>query len=246
MNTSSPKSNLKTSSGSPSQPLPSRTEVDQQDAVQKPTEARGEDIQAEISGPKHARDSSNTDTAHGLGINISDTGPSATSEALVAADLEDSAFDSMFDAGNNDDTDLNFDDFGFSGDATDNQNDFSGNNGEFDLSSFGNHTNNDNGDPNSLLQGLERFGDGSGGDFNLLDMSNTGANNNGIGENAADDFGMSGGDLDMALGMGANESNFDDLLDGIDFGDGDDDGGGGDMMEHGEFDDAFFGLNSDG
>jgi hypothetical protein len=246
-NINSPKSHLKTSLGSPSQPVPPSTEVEQQDSMQKPKEFRGEDVQTEIGGSKNARDPYNIDTTQGLGISISDTVPSAASEAPVTADLQDATFDSMFDAGNNDDSDLNFDDFGFSGDGTGNQNDdFGGNSGDFDLSSFGNQANQDTGDPNSLLQGLDTFADGSGGEFNMLEMSNTGSNNNGVGETGADDFGMSGGDLDMALGMGANESTFDDLLDGMDFGDADDDGTGGDMMEHGEFDDAYFGLNSDG
>lgn len=63
-----------------------------------------------------------------------------------------------------------------------------------------------------------------------------------------DDYGMSGGDLDMALGVANNESMFDDLLDGIDFSDGADDNNslGGNMMEHGEFEDAYFGLGGSG
>jgi hypothetical protein len=244
MDISSPKPELKTISGSPSQNVPAHAIVESQESIQKSVEAPVGDVQNKDDDLNNARDAINTDTNHGLGITTSDAVPSAASEAPVTAGLQNTTFDSMFDADNNGESDL-FDDFNFSGDGTGNQNDeFGGNAGGFDLSSFGNQTNNDSGDPNSILQGLESFGDGSGGDFNLLDMSNNATDNHGAGDNAGDDFGMSGGDLDMALGMGANESTFDDLLDGIDFGDGDD-GTGGDMMEHGEFDDAFFGLNSD-
>lgn len=246
MNISPPKPELKTISGSPSKILQAHTEVESQESIQKSMEARAGDVQTENDDLSNILDTANTDTNHGLGISISDAVPSAASEAPVTAGLQSTTLDSLYDANNNGESDLNFDDFNFSGDGTGNGNDdFGGNGGEFDLSSFGNQTNNDSGDPNSILQGLESFGDGTGADFNLLEMSNNATDNQGTGDSAGDDFGMSGGDLDMALGMGANESTFDDLLEGMDFGDGDD-GTGGDMMEHGEFDEEFFGLNSDG
>jgi hypothetical protein len=245
MDISPPKPELNKISGSPSQTLQAHKEVESQESIQKSMEAPAGTVQTEIDDLSNARDNVDADTNHGPGITVSDAVPSAASEAPVTAGLQDATFDSLFD-GDNGESDLNFDDFNFSGDGTGNQNDdFGGSGGGFDLSSFGNQTNNDSGDPNSILQGLESFGDGSGAEFNLLDMSNTATDNQGAGDNAGDDYGMSGGDLDMALGMGANESTFDDLLEGMDFGDGDD-GTGGDMMEHGEFDDEFFGLNNDG
>jgi hypothetical protein len=245
MDISAPNPELSTISGSPSQTLQAHTEVESQESIQKSIEARALDIQTESDELSNARDTVNPDANHGLGITISDAVPSAASEAPVTAGLQSTTVDSLFD-GNNGESDFNFDDYNFSGDGTGNQNDdFGGNGGDFDLSSFGNQTNNDSGDPNSILQGLESFGDGSGADFNLLDISNNATDNQGVSDNAGDEYGMSGGDLDMALGMGANESTFDDLLEGIDFGD-DDDGTGGDMMEHGEFDEEFFGINSDG
>ena len=245
MNISPRKPELNTISGSPSQTLQAHTEVESQESIQKSMDARAVDIQTENDDLSNARDSINTDANNGPGITISDAVPSAASEAPVAAGLQSTTVDSLFD-GNNGESDFNFDDYNFPGDGTDNQNDdFGGNGGDFDLSSFGNQTNHGSGDPNSILQGLESFGDGSGADFNMLDMSNNTTDNQGAGDNAGDDYGMSGGDLDIALGMGANESTFDDLLEGMDFGDADD-GTGGDMMEHGDFDDEFFGLNSDG
>lgn len=245
MDISPPKPEPNKIPGSPSQTLQARTEVESQESIQKSMEASAGNVQTVNDDLSNARDNVDTDTNHGLGINVSDAVPSAASEVPVTTGPQDTAFDSLFD-GDNGESDLNFDDFNFSGDGTGNQNDdFGGNGGDFDLSSFGNQTNNDSGDPSSILQGLESFGDGSGAEFNLLDMSNNATDNQEAGDNAGDDYGMSGGDLDMALGMGANESTFDDLLEGMDFGDGDD-GTGGDMMEHGVFDDEFFGLNSDG
>jgi hypothetical protein len=242
MSLSSPKAELKPTPGSPSQNLPAQTEAEPQDSIQKPVESRTGDVQAGNDDLNNARSTVNPDTNRGLGIIISDAAPSAASEAPATGGLQSATFDELFDV-NNGESHLNFDDFNFSGDGSGNQNnDFGGNGGEFDLSSFGNQTNNGSGDPNSIIQGLENFGDGNGEEFNLLNMSNNATDNQGAGDNAGDDIGMSGGDLDMALGM---ESTFDDLLEGMDFGDGDD-GTGGDMIEHGDFDDEFFGLNSDG
>jgi hypothetical protein len=244
---SSAKAELKVTPGLPSQNIPAHTELESQESIQKSTEAQAGDIQADNNELINARNTANPDTNNSLGITISDAAPSAASEAPVTGGLQNTTLDELFDS-NNGESDLNFEDFNFSGDGSGSGNrndDFGGNGGEFDLSSFGNQANNDNGDPNSMLQGLDTFGDGSGGDFNLLDMSNNATDNQGADDNAGGEFGMSGGDFDMALGMGANESTFDDLLEGMDFGDGDD-GTGGDVMEHGDFDDVFFGLNNDG
>ncbi len=244
MNISSPKAELRTTPISPSQNLTAHAEVESQESIQKSPNAQAGEVQVGNDEMNNSR-GLNPDTNHGLGISVSDAAPSAASEAPVTGGLQSETFDELFD-GNNGESHLNFDDFNFSGEGSGNQNDeFSGNGGEFDLSSFGNHTNNDSGDPNSILPGLESFGNGSGGDFNMLDVSNNATDHQGAGDNAGDDFGMSGGDLDTALGIGANESTFDDLLEGIDFGDADD-GTGDSMMQHGEFDDDFFGISSDG
>jgi hypothetical protein len=206
-------------------------------------EANTRDNQGKVDPPLATSDLSKTEGPQGLGIVTSDPVTTVVSEAAETLGIQSTNFDSMFDTNESGDADLNFDDFDFSGDNTENQNHDFGNNGEgFDLSSFGNHDNNENGGTNSLLQGLESFGDGSAGDFAMLDASN--ATGNQGGENSGGDFETGGGDMDMNLGM-INESTFDDLLDGMDFGDRLDDGTGGHLMEHGEFDDVFFGINSD-
>jgi hypothetical protein len=172
---------------------------------------------------------------NGLGTDIEGTVPSAASEAPATTGLQDTSLDDLFDIGGAGDGDLNFDDFDFN---TGNSNqDFDQNDGGLDLSSFGNQASNKDDDVSNLLPGLESYGDGNeGGDFNSLDLSST-TNNLGVG--GTEDFGMSGGDLDMALGMGNNESAFDDLLEGMDMDDFVDDG-------TNEFDDTFFGLDNDG
>lgn len=115
-----------------------------------------------------------------------------------------------------------------------------------------------NTDLDSLMPGIGSYAAVSQSeDFNMLDFSNNtdAANGNGNtgGDTAMDAMldlsndnnagsGDNGGNSSNNNDMGMNtESNFDDLLDGMDFGDADDGLGGGDM-EHGEFDDAFFGL----
>lgn len=195
-------------------------------------------------GSKLAYETLDYETGYGLGITMSNAGRTATSEAPATASLQTRDFDTVFDSTDNDAADLDFGDFDFGVNTTENQNhDFSGSGGGFDLSSFGNQASNNDGDTSSLLQGLDGFADGSGDNFDILDFSNNTTGNKGTVESAGDDIGMSGGDLDMALGLGANnESTFDDLLDGMDFDDGDDNGTGEDMMKHGEFDNAFFGL----
>lgn len=245
MDFGSPKDELKVPSGMPSQNATAHIEVESQESIQKSVSTQAGDIQTGNNESNDARGAANPDKNHGLGIIMADAAPSAASEAPVTGGLQGATFDELFD-GNNGESDLNFDDFNFSGDGSGNQTgDFGGNGGEFDLSSFGNQANDDNDDPNSLIQGLESFGDESGVDFNLLDMSHNSTDDHGATSNVGDDFGMSGGEFDMALGTGANESTFDDLLEGMDFNDGDD-ATGGDMIEHGDFDDEFFGLNNDG
>jgi hypothetical protein len=190
---------------------------------------------------KIAPGSDTPEAAHGLGITTSSLDPSGDMEAPVSGGLQDTSFDPLFDTGNNGDSELNFDDFDFTGDNANGQNeDFGGNAGEFDLSSFGNQAKTNDGDPGAMLQGLDNFGNGGdGNDFSMLDLSNATTNNQSTDQTAGDDFGMSGGDLEFALNMGANDSSFDDLLNGMDFGDGDNTTAG-EMMDHGEFSDAFF------
>jgi hypothetical protein len=191
----------------------------------------------------------------GPGIDTTGAAPSAASEALVTGGLQSMNFDSIFGTeGNGESNDINFDDLDFSGDGTVNHNnanlDFGGNDGDMDLSSFGEHavaTSANNDDVSAMLQ-MDNFAHSGGdNDFSMLDLSNNSAqsNNNQAPTQPQDDFGMAGGDLDVALGIGNNESNFDDLLDGIDFGEDADNGAGGDLMEHGEFDDAFFGISGE-
>ena len=79
----------------------------------------------------------------------------------------------------------------------------------------------------------------------MLDAPNSAENGDSEGEaihvdgGENDNVGMSGADLDLAMGLGGNETNFDDLLDGLDFEeDGDDQTG----LENQEFDDAYFGI----
>lgn len=172
----------------------------------------------------------------GLGIDLSGEEPSGSLEVPAQTGVQSESFDSMFDIGTAGDTDLNFDDFDFNtGHET---HDYDQNDQDLDLSSFGNQEpSNKNDDVSTLLQGLESYGDGNGAeDFNPPELSNNATTNQvgGIqdGLSTADDYGLSGGDLDMAMGIGNNDSTFDDLLEGMnmDF-EGD---------ASGEFDDAFF------
>jgi hypothetical protein len=164
--------------------------------------------------------------------------PSAASEAPITSGLQSSTFSSIFDAGNHGNSDLTFD-FDFTTDGTGNQNlDFGGSNGDLDLSSFGGQVNSNQGNIDSMLQDLDGYGNASSSDFNIADLSHNTNNQTGDqgGSSTADDFGMSGGDLDMGMGMGANESNFDEMVNSMEFGDGDDGG---------QFNDAFFSFSDE-
>ncbi|KFX99165.1 hypothetical protein V490_01916 [Pseudogymnoascus sp. VKM F-3557] len=167
---------------------------------------------------------------------------------------DDMNYESLFDpkSAHDDHPDLNFDDFDFGTDnaATDGQDqgqDYSmQNDGTIDLSTFGEPSDNQfgNDDGSSMLQGLESYANQvpeESGDINMLDTTNAGANTTGDGEiinldGGEDGVGMSGADLDLAMGLGGNETSFDDLLDGMDFEGGDDTTG----LENHEFDDAYF------
>lgn len=168
---------------------------------------------------------------------------------------DDITYESLFSpkSAHDDHPDLNFDDFDFgtdtaAADGQDQGQDFSmQNDGNIDLSTFGDSNDQPfgNDDGNSMLPGLESYANQvpeDSGDINMLDTANTGGNAGGDGEiinlDGEDGVGMSGADLDLAMGIGGNETNFDDLLDGLDFEGGDDTTG----LENQEFDDAYFGI----
>ncbi|KFZ07258.1 hypothetical protein V501_06619 [Pseudogymnoascus sp. VKM F-4519 (FW-2642)] len=180
--------------------------------------------------------------------------PTKELEPLDTLDTnDDMTYESLFGpkSAHDDHPDLNFDDFDFGTDNAaggENQDqDYSmQNDGHIDLSTFGEASDQPFGDDgSSMLQGLESYANQvpeESGDINMLDTTNTGGNAGGDGEiinlDGEDGIGMSGADLDLAMDIGGNETNFDDLLDGLDFDGGDDTTG----LENQEFDDAYFGI----
>lgn len=179
--------------------------------------------------------------------------PSKDLEPLDTLDTNDGmTYDSLFGpkSAHDDHPDLNFDDFDFGTDTAaggENQDqDYSmQNDGHIDLSTFGEASDQPfgNDDGSSMLQGLESYANQvpeESGDINMLDTANTSGNAGGDGEiinlDGEDGIGMSGADLDLAMDIGGNETNFDDLLDDLDFEGGDDTTG----LENQEFDDAYF------
>ncbi|OBT90626.1 hypothetical protein VE02_00486 [Pseudogymnoascus sp. 03VT05] len=181
--------------------------------------------------------------------------PSKGLEPLDTLDTnDDMTYESLFGpkSAHDDHPDLNFDDFDFGTDNAaggENQGqDYSmQNDGHIDLSTFGEASDQPfgNDDGSSMLQGLESYANQvpeESGDINMLDTTNTGGNAGGDGGiinlDGEDGIGMSGADLDLAMDIGGNETNFDDLLDGLDFEGGDDTTG----LENQEFDDAYFGI----
>jgi hypothetical protein len=166
--------------------------------------------------------------------------PTATSEAPEISSLPEPTADGMFGVNHGADGDLDFDfDFG-GGEASNNQEaDFNANNDDFDLANFGAEGAGNATD--HLLHNLDDFGEGDAAQFAQLDGPNM-AGNQAMAGGAGGDL-IVGGDGELNLNIG-NESAFDDWLDGMDMGDGLDGEGGGETMEHGEFDDAFFGLNT--
>jgi len=149
----------------------------------------------------------------GLGINTEGT---TTTSAPGTGDVQNSAIDSLFDIPDNEnggDSDLNFE-MDFSVPDSNTQNPSQTQNHDFDLSSFGNNTQ----------------------DFNMAELTSNDANN---GNKQEDIFGNIGGndsmDLDMDLNLdGAEDSMFNDMYYA-------DDGGLSGGMEH-EYDDEFFGI----
>ncbi|KFY26615.1 hypothetical protein V493_03979 [Pseudogymnoascus sp. VKM F-4281 (FW-2241)] len=169
---------------------------------------------------------------------------------------DDLTYETLFGpkSAHDDHPDLNFDDFDFGTDNAANQGDNQDqdyslqNDGHMDLSTFGEATDqpfgNDGG--SSMLPGLESYANQvpeESGDTNMFGTANDGGGNAGgdgeiINLDGGDGVGMSGADLDLALDIGGNETNFDDLLDSLDFDGGEDTTG----LENHEFNDAYFGV----
>ncbi|KAG4429249.1 hypothetical protein IFR05_015266 [Cadophora sp. M221] len=145
--------------------------------------------------------------------------------AALEEDLQNSPIDSLFEMADNENGDsaLNFDDMDFSLDTTQNQDTSQTQNNEFDLSNFGNLNPNPNQtNTNTNTDEQNKLGD------DLFAMAQE----------------MGGGDsmdLDIDLSMaGAEDSIFNDMF----YEGGDDEGmSGGGEIQHGEFDNAFFGLD---
>lgn len=152
----------------------------------------------------------------------------------ATAELQNSSIDSLFgpDDTNAGDSALDLDNMDFfTNSNTEGHDQSQTQNNEFDLANFGNSTQ-----------------DFSMPDLNTTSDANTNNNNNNSNSNDAnkpvdDPFASLGDgagdnmDLDLDLDIGAGDSLFDDMY----FGDDTNNTGGGDM-EHGEFDNAFFGL----
>lgn len=186
----------------------------------------------------------------GLGISLNPSNENKSGTQSQNQSVDDLDFESMFGmdpapGDKTEDAEMLFEDL-FTN-AVAEQGGELGDGGDFDLSSFGEPANAPHEDVTAMLESLDNFGNAGNGDFDMMAASNTApAGDSGEQDMAqsagGENFDMNGGDLDIALGLDNNESTFDDLLDGIDFGDGGDDGGGMDAIEHGEFDDAFFGT----
>ncbi|TAQ90627.1 hypothetical protein B7494_g1038 [Chlorociboria aeruginascens] len=193
-----------------------------------------------LTPPSTTRGKNGKSAPVGLGINTTDT--SNDPAAPTTAGAPDSGIDSLFDTtesanNDNDESGVNFDDMDFSLPVSNtnaqNQDLSQAQSNEFDLSTFGNNPQ----------------------DFNMPDLQSSNDTNSGTNAKKQADsteelFGMgnntTGGDginLDLNnMGMvGAEESLFDDI-----FFEGDNDagtgGGGIGEMEHGQFDNAYFGL----
>jgi len=174
--------------------------------------------------------SSHEPASKSIGLGINTEGTSAESEPATA-EQQNSSADSLFDISDNDNadgSDLIFDSMDFpmhdSATNTEGHDHSQAQNNEFDLATFG-----------STSQ-----------DFNMADLhTSTQTASMGIADSNTqtnDPFATTdnaGLDLDPDTEMaGAEESVFDDMF----FGGGDDDLGGGREMEHGDFDNRYFGI----
>ncbi len=186
--------------------------------------------QQALTPPESTNESNGEPHIGSLDINTQVT---TTASAPDTADFQDSSIDSLFDMteteNKNNDSQQDFDNMDFSNEHTQNS--------DFDLSTFGNSTQ----------------------DFNMIDFHTTDTNtaNNTITADSdkkeGDDLfsssqnnATSGNmdlDLDLDLGpAGGDDSVFDDMI----FFDGGNDGslGGSGEMEHGDYDNAFFGIGN--
>lgn len=185
------------------------------------------DIPKQVPSPPSSNDTNVKPESVGFGISTTTAATNFSPQPVTAGiqDSIDSLFDSLDSGNNNTTSDLNFDGMDFLNDSATQDNSKTQNN-DFDLSTFGNNPQ----------------------DFNMTDIQDSNGNpNNNIATNTTQDdlfatVNAAGGDDMMDLDGNnppADENSFDDL-----FFMGDDGGmGGGTEMEHGEFDDAFFGLN---
>ena len=202
---------------------------DQPQPIEEPTKediAKATADYKEEQGPTPPPSNEKESKPIGLGIN---TDGAADSPAADTADVQNSAIDSLFDIPENEnagDSDLNFENMDFSIHDS-NQGPSQAEAQEFDLSTFGSNTQ----------------------DFNMADAqpdSNTANNTNNENKVIDDIFAMDNAgenmDLDLDLGMaGAEQSLFDDMYFDDDAGMG---GGGGEEMEHGDFDAIFLGMDN--
>jgi hypothetical protein len=203
-------------------PLSSPKDAAKEDVVKMTEDSK---VQQGLTPPP-----SNDATSQPIGLGIN-TELAANSPAPDTAEPQNSAIDALFDIPDNEntgDSEMNFDHMDFSLPES-NQDPSQTQADEFDLSTFGTATQ----------------------DFNMNTMqtdSNTANDTNNSNKEGDDIFGMgnTGDNMDLDLDMdfgtaGAEDSLFDDMFVG-----GDDSGfGGGGEMEHGDFDNAFFGLDND-
>ncbi|ESZ96566.1 hypothetical protein SBOR_3068 [Sclerotinia borealis F-4128] len=198
--------------------------------------------------------SKNDNKPQAIGLGINTTLPVSTDiPATTTAGGQDSSIDSLFDipdsAANDDSAALNFDNMDFTmPDATTNTQ--SQDNGqtqttEFDLSTFGNNP------QDFSMNDLQPSNEASNNNANITTTNNKGdmmddlLNMNTAAGSGMDNNNNNINNMDLGLDLnnmvGAEESVFDDM-----FFEGDDDGNvGGEIgeMEHGQFDNAFFGID---
>ncbi|KAH8667999.1 hypothetical protein BGZ60DRAFT_515447 [Tricladium varicosporioides] len=216
-----------------------------------PKETIATEPEVKVQQPSPPASSANTTQESkpiGLGINTTTTTDPNTSAPDTAGPV-DSAIDSLFDipeSGTNDD-DLNFDDMDFAFNSTADTGDQSQTqNNDFDLSTFGNDS------QNFTMPTLDTSTDAA---TNLATNANANANdkpnladNKDLDDIFGDLSGGAGGDvMDLDLNMdgmdnmvGAEESVFDDIFFDTDNNMG---GSGEGDMEHGNFDNNFFGID---
>lgn len=209
-------------------PQPSSQDTPKDAIIKAPEPAKGLQVP---SPPASSNETSTSSKPIGLGINTNPV-PTTTSAPGTAGTTgpEDSALDSLFDIPDDANGDLHFENMDFSYNSNTNPDQSQTQNNEFDLSTFGNDSQ----------------------DFTMSNIppsndANTGTNTNNTSQNkpvedlfASIDTTTGGDNMDLDLDfgtLGAEESVFDDMLYTTD-------GDGGGDMQHGEFDNAFFGVGN--